>query len=213
MTALMKRVLIADDHPVVRQGLKRILSDELDVSSVGEAQTAQEAIRMARQQDWDLLVLDVTMPGGGLDALKQVHHDRPKLPVLVLSIHPEDQYAVRVLKAGAAGYIMKDSPPEDLKRAFVKVASGGKFVSASLAEKLASGLGDPSHGTDHQALSDREYQVLCLIASGKTVSEIGRELKLSVKTISTYRGRVLKKLSLRNNTEIARYGIQNQLVE
>ncbi len=209
----MKRVLVADDHPVVRQGIKRILSEEPDVSAIGEAQSAADVLRLIRQQEWDLVILDISMPGGGLDALKQIVHERPRVPVLVLSVHPEDQYAVRVLKAGAAGYLTKDTPPDELKKAVRKVMQGGKFVSATLAEKLASGLGRAGVGPDHETLSDREYQVLCMIASGKTVSEIGRELALSVKTISTYRARVLKKLALRNNTELARYGIQHQLVE
>lgn len=209
----MKRVLVADDHPVVRQGIKRILSEEPEISAIGEAQSAADVLRLVRQQEWDLVILDISMPGGGLDALKQIAHERPRVPVLVLSVHPEDQYAVRVLKAGAAGYLTKDAPPEELKKAVRKVIEGGKFVTATLAEKLASGLGRAGVGPDHEALSDREYQVLCMIASGKTVSEIGRELALSVKTISTYRARVLKKLVLRNNTELARYGIQHQLVE
>ena len=210
----MKRVLIGDDHPVVRQGLKRMLMESSDGITVGEAQNAAEVIRLVREQDWDLVILDITMPGGGLDALKQIRQDRPRIPVLVLSVHPEDQYAVRVLKAGASGYVTKDSSPDDLKKAIRKVAQGGKFISSTLAEKLAAGLGGRSTAVlDHENLSDREYQVLCMIASGKTVSEIGRELTLSVKTISTYRARILKKLSLRNNTELARYGIQHQLVE
>src|SRR5262252_4899293 len=169
---------------------------------------------MVREQDWDLVLLDISMPGGGLDALKQIRQERPRLPVLVLSVHPEDQYAVRVLKAGASGYVTKDSPPDELKRAIRRVSLGGKFVSTALAEKLAAGLeGRPVTGSEHESLSDREYQVLCMIASGKTVSEIGRELELSVKTISTYRARILKKLALRNNTELARYGVQRHRVE
>jgi len=210
----LKRVLVADDHPVVRQGVRRLLQEGPEPATVGEAQDADEALRMVREQDWDLVLLDISMPGGGLDALKQIRQERPRLPVLVLSVHPEDQYAVRVLKAGASGYVTKDSPPDELKRAIRKVSLGGKFVSTALAEKLAAGLeGRAVTGSEHESLSDREYQVLCMIASGKTVSEIGRELELSVKTISTYRARILKKLALRNNTELARYGIQHHLVE
>ena len=210
----MKRVLLADDHPVVRQGVKRLLMEGVEPAVVGEAQDTAEVMRLVREQDWDVVVLDISMPGNGLDALKQIRQEKPRLPVLVLSVHPEDQYAVRVLKAGAAGYVTKDTSPDELKKAIRRVAQGGKFVSAALAEKLAAGLGGRGGaGSEHEALSDREYQVLCMIASGKTVSEIGRELSLSVKTISTYRARILKKLSLRNNTELARYGIQHQLVE
>jgi two-component system invasion response regulator UvrY len=210
----VRRVLLADDHPVVRQGVKRLLMEGVEPAVVGEAQDTAEVMRLVREQEWDVVVLDISMPGNGLDALKQIRQEKPRLPVLVLSVHPEDQYAVRVLKAGASGYVTKDSSPDELKKAIRRVAQGGKFVSAALAEKLAAGLGGRGEaGSGHEALSDREYQVLCMIASGKTVSEIGRELGLSVKTISTYRARILKKLSLRNNTELARYGIQHQLVE
>jgi two-component system, NarL family, invasion response regulator UvrY len=210
----MKRVLVADDHPVVRQGVRRLLQEGGEPATVGEAEDAAETLRLVREQEWDLILLDISMPGGGLDALKQIRQEKPRLPVLVLSVHPEDQYAVRVLKAGASGYITKDTSPDELKRAIRKVSLGGKFISTALAEKLAAGLeGRAAAGSEHESLSDREYQVLCMIASGKTVSEIGRELELSVKTISTYRARILKKLGLRNNTELARYGIQQHLVE
>lgn len=209
----MIKVLIADDHAVVRQGLKQIIDNETDMKIAGEAASAHETLEKIRKQNWDVVILDITMPGkSGLDALKEIKLEKPKLPVLVLSMHPEDQYATRVLKAGASGYMTKESAPEELVQAVRKVVNGGKYISPALAEKLAFDLGAPSDKAPHELLSDREYQVLCLIAGGKTVNEIGQTLSLSVKTISTYRTRILEKMNLKNNAELIHYALQNKLV-
>jgi DNA-binding NarL/FixJ family response regulator len=208
------KILVADDHPIVRQGLKQILASEPDVIAVGEAENAQKMLELARKQHWDVIVLDITMPGrSGLDVLKELRHERPKLPVLVLSAHPEDQYAVRVLRAGAAGYMTKEKAPEELIGAIKKVLRGGKYVSASLAEKLAFDLGIASDKPLHKTLSDREYEVMRMIASGKTATQIAKKLYLSVKTISTYRTRVLEKMRMKSNAELMRYAIQNRLID
>lgn len=209
----MIRVLIVDDHAVVRRGLRELLSDEYREAAFGEASTAQQALEQIWKKEWDVALLDITLPGrSGLDLLKEVKAARPKLPVLILSVHPEDQFAVRALKAGAEGYLTKDSAPEELVNAIRKILAGGQYVSPTLAEKLALGLRTDSTRAPHETLSDREYQVMCRIASGKTVAEIGGELSLSPKTISTYRGRILEKLGVKNNAEIIRYAIQNGLV-
>jgi DNA-binding NarL/FixJ family response regulator len=176
----MIKILIADDHPIVRQGLKQILSEEPDIEVVGEAQNSQEVLELVRKQHWDIVILDITMPGrGGLDVLKELKHERPKLPVLMLSVHPEDQYAVRALKAHASGYMTKDSAPEELVKAIRKILRGGKYISSTLAEKLAFDLETETEKPLHETLSDREHQVLLMIASGKTVSKIAEELSLS----------------------------------
>ncbi len=209
----MIRVIVADDHAVVRRGLKQILAAEPDMTVIAEARDGHEAIEMVRTNPCDLVVLDVTMPGiNGLEVLKTLQRECPKLPVLVLSVHPEDQLAVRVLRAGAAGYMTKETAPEELVKAVRRVVTGGRYVSGALAEQMALDLQRRSAGPTHEALSDREYQVMCLIASGKTVSEIAEELALSVKTISTYRARLLEKMSLRNNAELTHYAIRNHLV-
>lgn len=209
----MIRILIADDHAIVRRGLKQILAEESGMTVAGEAQNAQEVMDLVRKQAWDVLVLDIAMPGrGGLDVLKEIKPEYPQLPVLILSMHPEDQYAVRALKAGAAGYLTKESAPEELVKAIRKVLAGGKYVSTSLAEKLALALDTDTKKTPHETLSDREYQVMCLIASGKTVGEIADELSLSVKTISTYRARILEKMNLKSNAALTHYAVQQRLV-
>lgn len=208
------KILIADDHPIVRQGLRQILGTEPDVGSVGEAETAQKVLELVRKQRWDVVVLDITMPGrSGLDVLKELRHERPKLPVLVLSAHPEDQYAVRVLKAGAAGYMTKEKAPEELIKAIRKVLGGGKYVSESLAEKLAFDLETDTEKPLHKTLSDREYQVMLMIASGKTATQISQKLYLSVKTVSTYRARILEKMGMKSNAELMRYAIENRLID
>jgi DNA-binding NarL/FixJ family response regulator len=208
------RVLIADDHTVVRSGLKQILAEEFKVASFGEARNAQETLDLVGKQDWDVVVLDITMPGrSGLDVMREIRKSRPGLPVLVLSIHPESQFAVRVLKLGAAGYVTKESAAEELVTAVKKVLSGGHYVSAALAEALACNLAIGSVKPPQELLSDREFQVLRLIASGKILSEIARELVLSVKTISTYRSRILEKMGLKNNAELMHYAMQHQLVQ
>ena len=209
----MIRILIADDHIVVHRGLQQILGDEPDMSVMGEAHNAQEVLALVRKQDWDLVVLDISMPGrSGLDIIEELKQERPKLPVLILSMHPEDRYAVRALRAGAAGYLTKESAPEELVKAIRKVVTGRRYVSSSLAEKLACVLSTDTGGPLHETLSNREYQVLCMIGSGKSVGAIAAELSLSVKTISTYRARILEKMALKNNVELIHYAIQNRLV-
>ncbi len=209
----MIRILIADDHAIVRRGLKHIVSEQPDMTVAGEAENARQVLDLVRTDKWDVIVLDINMPGrSGLEVLKELRREHPKLPVLVLSIHPEDQYGVRVLKAGAAGYLTKDSAPDELVQAIRKVHRGGKYVSASLAEVLVFELETETNRPRHKSLSDREYQVMTMIASGKTVGEIGEELSLSVKTISTYRARVLGKMKMRTNAELTHYAIQNQLL-
>jgi two-component system invasion response regulator UvrY len=210
----MIRALIADDHAVVRQGLKQILGDTPEMVVAGEATNGQEVLDKVRAETWDVVVLDISMPDrSGLDVLKQLRSERPKLPVLVLSMHSEDQYAVRVLKAGASGYLTKDSAPDELVKAIRKVVSGGTYVSSFLAEKLAFEIGTDSSRLPHETLSDREFQVLRLIAAGKSVTEIAAELYLSVKTVSTYRARMLEKMNLGTNAELMHYAMQNHLID
>ena len=199
---------------MVRHGLKQILADEFKRAIFGEARNAQEALDLVWKENWDIAILDITMPGrSGLDVLREVKKSKPRMPVLVLSMHPENHFAVRVLKRGASGYMTKESAPVELVGAVKKVMAGGRYVSTSLAEKLATYLSADSHKPAQELLSDREFQVLRLIASGKIVSEIARELSLSVKTISTYRSRILEKMGLRNNAELMHYAMQHQLVE
>jgi DNA-binding NarL/FixJ family response regulator len=208
------RVLIADDHAIVRQGLRQILSDTPDLTVAGEAENGVQAVQMVRSGDWDVVLMDVSMPDrNGIDALKLIKKEFPRLPVLILSMYPEEQYAIRALKAGAAGYLTKQSAPELLVTAIRQVASGKKYVSPSLAEELANAIGDDSERPPHEKLSDREYQTLCMIASGKTPAEIAEALNLSVKTVSVYRARLLEKMNLRNNAELTHYGLKHGLAE
>jgi two-component system, NarL family, invasion response regulator UvrY len=210
----MIRILIADDHAIVRKGLRQILAETPDIIVAGEAHNGQEVLSKVRTGNWDVVVLDITMPGtSGLEILKEMKNEHPKLPVLVLSIHSEDQYAVRVLKAGASGYLTKESAPDELVKAIRKVFSGGKYVSAYAAEMLAFDLDRNSEKPPHEFLSDREYQVLCLLCLGKTVKEIAKEKSLSIKTISTYRSRILEKTKMKTNAELIHYGIRNRLVD
>jgi len=209
----MIRILIVDDHAILRRGLRALLSDEFHGAAFGEASNARQALEQLRKEKWDVALLDITLPGkSGLDLLKEFKAASPKLPVLVLSAHPEDQFAVRVLKAGAGGYMTKESAPEELAKAIRKVLAGGQYVSPALAEKLASRVRKDITLTPHETLSDREYEIMCLIASGKTVTEIAGELSLSPKTISTYRARILEKLGVRNSAEIVQYATQNNLL-
>lgn len=212
MNAMIK-ILIVDDHPIVRRGLKQIVAEEFDMIVAGEAQNAKEAFELIHKQKWDVVVLDITMPDiNGLEVLKQFKKERPELPVLVLSIHSEEQYAVRVLKSGGAGFMNKEAAPEELVKAIRKVVVGGKYLSSSLAEKLAFYLesgGKPLHET----LSSREFQVMYMIASGKTVKQIADKLFLSVKTVSTYRARILKKMKMKTNAELTYYAVKNSLVD
>jgi DNA-binding NarL/FixJ family response regulator len=208
------RILIVDDHAVVRQGLKHILVEEWAGAVFGEAQNVSELLPLFRKATWDVVLLDINMPGrSGLDVLRDLRQEKPQIPVLVLSGHPEDQYAVRVLRSGASGYLPKETAPDDLIKAIRKVLEGGKYVSASLAEQLAFGLGGDNQKVPHETLSDREYQVMCLLASGRTSTQIAEELMLSVKTISTFRTRVLAKMNMKTNAELTHYAIQNSLVE
>lgn len=211
----MMRVLIVDDHAVLRRGLKALLAEEFADAQFGEASNAEEARAQLVKQPWDLALLDVSLPGkNGLEVLKEFKTLRPKVRVLVLSVHPEDQFAVRALKAGAAGYLTKESAPEVLVKAVRKVLAGGRYVSPTLAEKFAMNIRrDDSGSLPHEALSDREYEIMCRIATGMTVTEIAALLSLSVKTISTYRTRILQKLAVRNSAEIVRYAVRNDLVQ
>jgi two-component system invasion response regulator UvrY len=210
----MIRVLIADDHAVVRQGLIQILGDMPEMVVTGEATNGQEVLDKVRAETWDVVVLDISMPGrSGLDVLKELRAERPALAVLVLSMYSEDQYAVRVLKAGAAGYLTKDTAADELVKAIRKVVSGGRYVSPFLAERLAFEVGADASRLPHETLSDREFQVLRLLAAGKSVKEIAAELSLSVKTISTYRARMLEKMHLQTTAELMHYALQNHLID
>lgn len=210
----MLKVLIADDHAMIRVGLKQVLLKTFENAVIGEAENAEEALEMIRRKNWDLVVMDITMPGrSGLDILKDVQLARPALPVLIMSMHGEDQFAVRVLKAGAAGYIPKHSAPEELVHAIQKILGGGKYVSKAVSEKLVHNLGKENGTLPHETLSDRELQVLCMFALGKINKEVANELSLSVKTVSTYRARILEKMGMKTNAELARYAIKNGLVE
>jgi len=208
------KILVADDHAIVREGLKQILAEIPDIVVAGEASDGNQALKQARKGDYDLVLLDIAMPGtSGVEVLKQVKSERPDLPVLMLSMYPEEQYAVRTLKAGASGYLTKESAPEELIAAIRKVCRGGKYVTSSLAEKLAFYLETDSEKAAHELLSDREYQVMLMIASGKTVKQIADELALSVKTISTNRSRALRKMEMKTNAEMTYYAIKQGLVD
>lgn len=210
----MRNILIADDHAILRRGLKEILQHELSDVTCGEAQDAAEVMDHVRAGVWDLLILDVTMPGrSGLDVLREVKSLRPDLPVLMLSMHPEDQYAKRVLRAGASGYMNKESAPEELLKAVAKVLGGGSYVSPRLAESLARDLTRPPHRSPHEILSDREFEVLRKLGSGRTVGQIADDLNLSATTVSTYRARLLEKMNMTTTAELIRYAVENNLVE
>lgn len=207
------RILLADDHAIVRRGLKQTLADLFAQATFGEAANTAETLENVWKQDWDVLVLDISMPGrSGLEVLREVKQARPKLPVLVLSTHPEDQYAIRCLRAGAAGYLNKEIAPDEIAKAIRKVVTGGKYVSPQLAEKLASEMNLSSDRPPHETLSDREYEVMILLSSGKTVTDIAHQLSLSVKTISTHRTHILEKMKLQNNAELTRYALDHHLI-
>ncbi|MBK5095199.1 MAG: response regulator transcription factor [Deltaproteobacteria bacterium] len=209
----MLKILVVDDHAIVRKGLIKILKESDAGISVDEAGHGQEALARVLKTRYELVLMDISMPGrGGLDVLKEIKSHRPHLPVLMLSMHPEEEYAFRALRAGASGYVTKDSAADELVGAIRKVLSGGRYVSSSLAEKLAFEMDADAGKLPHETLSDREYQVLRMIASGKTVTEIAQELSLSVKTISTYRSRILEKMRAKNNAELTRYAFANRLV-
>ncbi len=208
----MIRLLIADDHPVVRQGLRRILTEAGDIHVVGEAENGDDVVRMLEGTSVDVLLLDISMPGptSFLDLLKQVSARHPRLRALVLSMHSEDQYALRAFKAGASGYLTKDRPPEELLDAVRRIHGGGKYVSSALAEKLVTGA-QSAERLPHESLSDREYEVLCLLAAGNSIKEIGARLTLSPKTVSTYRARILEKMVFNSNADIVRYFVEHSL--
>jgi DNA-binding NarL/FixJ family response regulator len=208
----MNKIIIVDDHPIFRFGLKQILNDEYDMEVVGEAENARQLYQLVKKIKWNLVILDITLPGeNGIDILKELKYRFDKVSVLFLSNHPESQYAVRALKAGAAGYMTKEAAPRELVKAIRKIVSGGKYISASLAEKLANGLDIHVGKPDHEKLSDREFQVMCMLGSGKTVKAIAEELLLSVQTVSTYRFRILQKMNMKTTAEITRYVIENNL--
>ena len=209
----MLKILIVDDHAVVRQGLRNILTDGIGEYTFGEAQNGAEVLNLTRKQKWDIIIMDISMPGrNGLEVLKDLKRVNKNLPVLILSIHPEDQYAIRALRSGASGYITKGSAPEELVKAVRKILAGEKYISADLARKLPFYLDSEMEKTPHEKLSDREYQVMCMMGSGKAATQIAEELSLSVKSISTYRTRILEKLGLTTSAEIIHYAIENKLV-
>lgn len=210
---MITKILVADDHAIFRRGLKETLRSQFPKAAFGEAKTAEEAVEHIRQKDWDIVVLDISMPGRtGLEILREVKTLRPSLPILILSMYPEEQFARRALRAGASGYLTKESVPEELTEAVRKVLRGGRYVSVNLAERLASDLGRRSDAPLHERLSDREFQVLRMIASGMTVKHIAEKLEVSVKTVSTYRARVLLKTGLRSTADLVRYAVQSGLV-
>jgi len=210
----MIRVVIADDHTIVREGLRQLLQASVDFDIVSEARDGHEVMQRVRELDFDVLLLDLSMPGkSGMELIKQVKSERPRLRILVLSMHQEHQYAVRAIKAGASGYLTKESASSQLAAAIRKVACGGAFISAEVAEQLALGAMPQAEGLPHTALSDREYQVFRLLVSGKTVSDIGAELNLSVKTVSTHKARLLQKMGVANQTELVHYAIRHRLID
>lgn len=210
----MLKILLVDDHELIRAGLKQVLQAGLGKITVGEAKNAQEAMTLLQQQQWDLTITDITLPGrSGLDLLIECKNLRREMPVLVLSVLSEDEIAVRVLKAGAAGFVHKETSGDELVKAVKKVLAGGKYVSQSLAEKLAMQIGNPQTDDPHKKLSDREYLVMTMLASGKTLTQISKILSLSIKTISTYRSRILQKMHLDTNASLTRYALKHGLVQ
>jgi two-component system invasion response regulator UvrY len=208
------KVFIADDHAIVREGLKQILADTRDIVVAGEAENGSDALRLFRKSGCHVVLLDISMPDrSGIEVLKQIKKEKPELAVLMLSMHREDQYAIRSLKAGAAGYLTKQSAPKELVNAIRQVAGGLKYISAALAQELANHVGEDHEAALHETLSDREYQTLTLIASGMTVGAIAKELSLSVKTVSEYRSRLLVKMKLKNSAELTHYAIRNGLID
>jgi two-component system, NarL family, invasion response regulator UvrY len=210
----MIKVLIADDHAVVRRGLRQILSETPDILVDGEASTVQEVRQLVHDQRWDVVVLDITMPGGsGLDLIAELRHLSPSPRVLVLTVYPEEQYAVRAIRAGAAGFLTKESAPEQLIAGVRKVAGGGRYVSSELAEALASLVAGEAQGAPHERITGREFEIFKMLAAGRTVSQVAQELALSVKTVSTHRTRILKKMEMKTNAELTQYAVRNALVQ
>jgi two-component system, NarL family, invasion response regulator UvrY len=209
----MIRVLVADDHPIVREGLKQVIAKDVDMTVVGEALNGQELLDKVYADPVDVVVMDFAMPGrSGIDVLKELKRERPKLPVLILSMYPENELAPRVLKAGASGYMTKESAPKELVQAIRKLHLGGKYVSAALADKLVMDFATNAHRLPHEALSDREYQVLVMIASSKSMQEVADELSLSIKTVRTYRDRILEKMQVKNVVGLTHYALQHGLI-
>jgi DNA-binding NarL/FixJ family response regulator len=207
------KVLIADDHPVVRRGLRQILAETDDIHVGGEVGSAEDVVRAVRDERWDVVVLDISIPGKtGIELIGDVRRERPETRVLILTVHPAEQYAVRAIKGGASGFLNKESAPENLTTAIRKIAGGGRYISAELAETLASVLAGESNGPPHERLSDREFEIMKLLASGKTVSEVAQGLSLSVKTVSTHRTRLLKKMDMKTNAELTSYAVRQGLV-
>lgn len=210
----MIKMLVADDHPIVRLGIKQMMADVPDICVAGEAESSAEVVKKVREEQWDVVLLDMTMPGrSGIETLKRIKDMKPKLPVLILSMHPEDQYAMRLLQAGAAGYMTKESAPDLLVKVIQEVAAGKRYISPALANDLAAKMIDKDEFPPHEKLSDREYQIFCMLAGGKAVSEIAEDLSLSVKTISTYRTRIMEKMNLTKNAELTYYAIKNRLMD
>jgi len=208
------KILIADDHAIVREGLKQIVAEEKDMQVAGESANAFELMELLKSEDWSIIVLDINMPGkSGLEALKDIKQIYPHLPVLILSMFSEDQYGLRAIKAGASGYLKKVSAPTELVTAIRKIVSGRKYINQQLAEKLADSLGATEKETLHQKLSDREYQIMCNIALGKSAEEIAEELSISINTVYSYRNRILEKMSMKSNVELTQYAVQNKLIE
>jgi two-component system invasion response regulator UvrY len=210
----MIKILIADDHTIVREGLKQIVADIHDIVVADEASSGHEVLDKALKNDYNVIVLDIMMPGiNGLDVLQQIKTHKPKLPILILSMYPERQFAVRFIRAGAAGYLTKESAPGELVAAIRKVSSGKKYITSALAERLASELENGQEKPLHERLSDREYQVMCMIASGKTVKQIAAQLFLSESTVRTYLSRILEKMRMKTNAELIQYAIKNNLID
>lgn len=214
MTDNKIKIIIADDHAIVREGLKQIVAEEKDMLVCGEAENASDLMELLNKEQWSIVVLDINMPGkSGLEALKDIKQIYPNLPVLILSMFSEDQYGLRAIKAGASGYLKKVSAPTELVIAIRKIVSGRKYINSSLAEKLAENLGSGNNIFLHDKLSDREYQIMCNIALGKSAEEIAEELSLSINTIYTYRNRIFEKMSMKSNVELTQYAVQNKLIE
>ena len=210
----MIKILIADDHAIVREGLKQIVAEESDMKVTGEAANASELFELLDKDSWEIVVLDINMPGkSGLEALKEMKTRNLKVPVLILSMFSEDQYGLRAIKAGAAGYLKKVSAPTELVSAIRKIVGGGKYISPTLAEKLADSVDVNNKKALHQNLSDREYQIMCFISLGKSAEEIAEELTISIHTVYSYRNRILEKMHLKSNVELTQYAIKNKLIE
>lgn len=208
------KILIADDHAIVREGLKQIVAEEKDMLVAGEAENTYELMKLLKNHSWDIIILDINMPGkNGLEALKDIKIIYPNLPVLILSMFSEDQYGLRAIKAGASGYLKKVSAPTELVSAIRKIVSGRKYINQQLAEKLADSFNNGKKEALHEKLSDREYQIMCNIASGKSAEEIAEDLSISINTVYSYRNRILEKMSMKSNVELTKYAIQNKLIE